>query len=175
MNGKILRKEERGALLSSAGMQQTLEVKKNNRIMQFHQPREDSTHYTNGVVCIEVLQDLLKRQGSIVTIEVTDEIDLQQNLVEEITVLTHHLKLETERISDAVRMDRVKLESLQIHTCGSKQEIVDQRAKMFIRTNYTFSSAFGSVISIIYVMILFSVTYFFIRLFPSSSPTYRYY
>ena len=48
------------------------------------------------------LQDSLKRQKSVITVEAADEKNLQHNLIDEIAELTHRLKLETERVSDQI-------------------------------------------------------------------------
>jgi len=157
--------KKKRTLSSGTRLKQILGMKAKSEMTQFHPLRKKSTNSTGGIVLR--LQDSLKRQKSVLTVEVADEKNLQHNLIDEIAELTHRLKLETERISNEVRIDRVKLESLYIQTYGTKQEIARQRARTSTLTNNTFSSSFGSIISMLFVVILFSVTHFFIRLFPS--------
>ena len=62
----------------------------------YKQPLE---YTTCGIVCVEMLQDLLEKQKSIVTVEMSDETSLHHSLVEDIAIMTRVLKLETGRVS----------------------------------------------------------------------------
>ena len=72
------------------------DVKNVGKNDHYKQPLE---YTTCGIVCVEMLQDLLEKQKSIVTVEMSDETSLHHSLVEDIAIMTHVLKFETGRVS----------------------------------------------------------------------------
>ena len=87
MIGTVLKKRGRRRFLSGKSLQQILTVE-----------RISGGTQTSDVVCVKMLQKLMRRQKNIVTIEVSDEMDLQSSLVKEIAAFTYGLKLEAEKV-----------------------------------------------------------------------------
>ena len=70
------------------------------------------------------------------------------------------------QISETVLAQNVRLDSLQQHAAQNAEEIIRQRKKVKEREKNMMTSIFGSMLTIVYVAIVFILTYIVIRLFP---------
>ena len=131
----------------------------NNSINDDITPFDDTTS-------AEKIQNLLIQQKTILSKELEDEKRSQDILALELADLTNVLKEATLNMHQSVYQQNIQLDQIQHHAVENVEELERQKKKMTEREKVMKSSIWGTFGSIIWVIVLFIVTYIVIRLFP---------
>lgn len=114
----------------------------------------------------EKIQSLLNQQKTLLSKELEEEKKSQDILALELADLTNVLKEATLSMHQSVHQQNIQLDQIQHHAIENVEELERQKNKMSEREKVMKTSLWGTFGSVIWVIVLFLVTYIVIRFVP---------
>jgi len=114
----------------------------------------------------EKIQNLLNQQKTLLSKELEEEKRSQDILALELSDLTNVLKEATLSMHQSVHQQNIQLDQIQHHAVENVEELERQKKKMTEREKVMKTSIWGTFGSVIWVVVIFIITYIVIRFVP---------